>query len=133
MRWKKKFERVLCWYFLFKSIICDYHWNLWGAILPSWLTLYVWTKFASIIVGWWDTYTGSWVIWMRLFTMKRGLFVLKTSSLREIPSRYCLSKDLSIWLSLLKVYFCFWIASLSKWTLLNLLKKLFKYLNYSYY
>lgn len=107
--------------------------NLWGAILPSWVMLWLWTTFASIITGFLSSSTGSWVNWILWLTTNRGLLDLNTSSLREIPSKYCFKRDLSIVLSFTRAYFCFWIAKRSRRTLLCLLKKLFKYLNSSYY
>ena len=114
------------------KIYLSYHWKRWGAILPSWFMLYECTAFALITVGWLASSTGSWVIWIRLLTMKRGLFVRSTSSFRDIPSKYCFSSDFNIWLSFPKASFCFLIAKRSRSTLLCLLKKLFRYLNSSY-
>ena len=110
----------------------DNHPNLWGAILPNWCIFCEWTTLASMMTGFLSSYTGYWVSCIRLLTMKSGLFDLNTSSFNEIPSRYCFNKDFNIELSLTKASFCFWIAKRSRSTLLCLLKKLFKYLNYSY-
>ena len=103
-----------------------------GAILPSCWMFWLWTVLPSMMTGFLSSSTGSWVKWILWLTTNNGLFVLSTSSFSDIPSRYCFSKDLSIWLSLLKAYFCFWMANLSNKTLLCLLKKLFRYLNSSY-
>lgn len=120
---------IVSYCYLIDQDIWNDHWKRSGAILPSWFMLAVWTKLAFITVGGLVYSTGSWVIWIRLLTMKSGLFVLSTSSFREIPSKYCFNKDFSIWLSFPNASFCFLMANKSNKTLLCLLKKLFRYLN----